>query len=338
MPARDEYVVRSDEDAWAILERMLALDPKSEDDLSVRFEGWPSFDVTSKKGHAEIDTSTMKGYLAYQGAIWRTFQTYHSNTRDLRTLLDEDRERLVLAVKVEEGSSGFELKLDKTIADLAKALFGKMTPRDWIIVAVSAGLIFAGQDVWKAHIAENAKIRIASIDSEERRQTLETFAVLSQEETRRMEVLAEALRTVPAARIADSEGEAARQEYLKNVPQGYSISIEGIDIPPDVLSEIIKPERQYSEDVVVTGLYYIDSAKTTDAGFHVILRDAKTDQSVSGRFGELLKSASQRSLVQRAFFDKTPVVLTLDARQRGDTIISAEIIGAKRPPKPKTKS
>lgn len=327
----DQVRISSDEEAWALLEELLANEFEDEDVPELQLDGWPIFDLASAKGEAEISTTTMQGFLTLQSSVRRTYLTYAKGYRDLRGLDEDSRSKLELSVKVEQGSSIFKVELDEQVKEFGRALLDKVSGRDVIIAILAGGLIFAGQSVWKAHIAENARVRIAEVQSAETRQVLEGVARLSEEETRRMEILGNAYEAVPETRVSEEEASEARQELLKSLPPGYRAVIEGIDLPSEALEEIIKTQRQLSEEVTVQKTYFIERAQTTEGGFQVRLRDVETNQFVSAGFGEILTSAQERALVWQAFTEKRPILLTLAARQRGEQITSAQIRAAELP-------
>ena len=209
----------------------------------------------------------------------------------------------------------------------------KFTSRELSIIALSAGLIWAGQSVWKAHIAENAKVQITKVESDEKKAELEILAILSEQETRRLEILSETFEQVPEARIAEAEAGDARQDILRGLPRGHSAIVEGVDVTSDMLVEITRSERQSSKDVTLSRQYFIEQARSSQDGFQVRLRDAETNETVPATFGEALTSIEEQALVKQAFFEKRPIILTLEARARGELIISAQIKKAKFPPR-----
>ncbi|MEQ8299532.1 MAG: hypothetical protein RH945_03220 [Hyphomonas sp.] len=323
-------LIASEDNAWALLRDLLNLDSEADAAELPEFEfyNWPILDVTSKKGESEIDALTMKGFVKYQEAVWRSYLTLSQGTRNLQHIEHDEKRQLLFSVKVGRGSSDYDIDFTEVFAKIGTKLAGKLSSRDIMILVIVLALTFAGQSVWKTHIAENAKVRIDKVHSEEMKQLLDTFTALSGEETERLKVLSEVFKEVPEARVSEAEAGPARQELLRSLPEGFSVTIEGIELPADVLREIVKSERKMSEDVVVTRAYFIDRAQTNADGFQVRLRDCETDETVSAHFGEALSSVRERALVEQAFFHKEPIVLTLDARQRGDLIVSATITNA----------
>lgn len=341
LPDIQPIVVRSDADAWDVLQQLMDIDESGSSELpEIIFDGWPAFEVHSKRGHADIGTSTMGGYLALQEAVHRSFNLFERQRRDLRAFTDEDRRRLELVVHVSEGTSGFKVLLEKVLVELVKPLGKKLTPLHLLIGLISVGLIIGGTDVWKHSISERASERKEELRADQQDDFLDHTLAMSQEETKRMALLRQASEKVPDVQAVEAEIEGAREEYLQSLPPGFGVVIEGIEIPPQVLEELVKTERQSTEQKMVTGVYLIDSARSGDADgfdFKVRLKDPESGATFPAEFGELLTSTKVRSVVRTAFFDKAPLVLTLDARKRHGEIVSAKIISAKRAPKPKAK-
>lgn len=319
--------ISNDDECWNALQALLEFpeDTPEEDLPTLKFEGWPVLNIRSYKGQAEIDALMMKGFIKYQEAVWRTFLTYSEGTRNLQHIDLEDKRQLLLPVRVGNGSSKFDIDLTEVLGKFGKNLVDKLSARDLLILVLGVGVIFAGSSVWKSHIAENAKVRLEKVRAEETRAMLETFVHLSGEESKRLQILGQAFAQVPETRQSEFEASAARQDLLRSLPEDFALSIEGIDLPPEVLQEITKPERTPYQEVTLKRTYNIERVTSAKNGFQVRLVDAETNQRFSATFGEALSSVKERAIVEQAFFKKKPVVLTLDARQRGDLIMTAEI-------------
>jgi len=326
-----QFVISNDNDAWLALSALLTDVQNASEHLDIKLDGWPVFDVKSKRGHGEIDTSTMKSFIAFQEGIYRTFLTYQNETRDLRTLSEEERRNLEISVRITEGSSIFKVELGEQFDKLAKALSDKMTGPQLAAILIAGGLLFAGHSVWKTHISENAKIRLAQIENKEDQERLRAFVELSEQETERMALLSEVFKTYPQSEQAELEADKARQDFLRNLPKDAEIDIEGITLLPEVLSEITKPERAQTRETSITRLFRVERAQTTRNGFAVRLSAIDSEQSFTATFGDIFKSSDQRKMVQEAFWQKSIIELTINAKSKDGVIISAEITDAKTP-------
>jgi hypothetical protein len=321
------YTISSDDDVWSAIETLLAFDEDTpEEDLpTFSFEGWPVLNLRSAKGHAEIDALMMKGFIKYQEAVWRTFLTHSEGTRNLQHIDHDDKRQLLLPVRLATGSSKFNIDFTDVLAKIGKNLVDKLTPRDLLILVLGIGVVFTAGSIWRTHISENAKIRVEKVRSDDTRAMLETFVDLSQQDTKRLEIMARVFAAVPETRQSEIEASPARQDLLRSLPEDFDLSIDEIDLPSEVLKEIIKPERTPYEDVTLKRTYYIERASSAANGFQVRLVDAETQERFSASFGEALTSVRERTMVEQAFFQKKPIILTLDARTRGEMVMTAEI-------------
>lgn len=328
-----EITLSSDEDAWNWLDELLSMDENVADENVPEpiFNDWPVLNLKTKKGKSEIDAFIMRGLVDYQKAFWRSYLTLSSGTRNLQRIEENDKNELLLPIRIGDGSSKMDVDLTKVLEKVGKKLAKKLSARDIKIIVLIIALTFAGQSVWKKHISENAKVRLEKIKQEDTKALLEAFAKDDAQETERMKILERAFNSVPESRVAEAEAGPARQELLRSMPPEHDVSIESIELPSTVLKEIIKPERRATEDVTVTRAYFIDRAQSSSSGFQVRLRDVETDEAISAHFGEALSSIKERQLVEKAFFEKRSIVLTLEARQRGDLIVSAIIKSAEQP-------
>lgn len=327
-----KLVIRNDEDAWSALQAIWESEQSREPDrptYKLTFKSWPQFSVTSYRGEAEIDTSTMEGYLALQHAIYRSFNVFYRQTRQLRAFTAEDRERLRLSVKVKKGSSFLNVDLTKIISDLLTSMGSKMDGNQSLIFLLGAGLIIGGTVVWKSWISERAKVRIAEADTKKQADVLSAFTKLSQEETERMKLLTRVERSVPALQTVREEIDNVRHDYIRHLPDEKGADLEGTVLSPEALQELKKKARNESDEVTLEGTYRVSALKDEPGSdWTLTLEDIETGEKFPARFGDLLTSIDQRVAVERATFAKQPIQLTIQARNRGGRIVNAQIVWA----------
>lgn len=102
-------VIRSEDDAWMLLERVLREGLPDDAPPFVQFRSWPTIDIYLPETPIDgsITTSMMEAFLAYQEAINRTHALLATGSADLRGLTNDDRASLEVRVRVKAGSNHY---------------------------------------------------------------------------------------------------------------------------------------------------------------------------------------------------------------------------------------
>jgi hypothetical protein len=119
MPEAVESILRvsSEEEAVALLSRVLDGDMPDDIPKSIDFHNWPKIDIylphTPLKG--SISPTMMEAFIETQTALYRVHALLTTNSGDLRGLTKAEKETLEFRVKVEAGSSEYLAELVKPI-------------------------------------------------------------------------------------------------------------------------------------------------------------------------------------------------------------------------------
>ncbi|MGQ0700540.1 MAG: hypothetical protein ACT4PZ_20150 [Panacagrimonas sp.] len=119
--------IRSEDDAWALLNRALSGEVFDEH-TDLKFDGWPVFEmnVQGREWDSSVPTRVMSPLLEVQRDLNRAFAEVRYGSPNLLKLKDEERDQLELVVKVEKGSSDFKAELAKQFTEMARIAIERM--------------------------------------------------------------------------------------------------------------------------------------------------------------------------------------------------------------------
>ena len=154
------FVVRSEKDAWHLLEFWMA----GNDLPEVEFEGWPvlRIDIKGDEYHSSLNSSQMSALVNFKMTIGRTYAAMTHGAYDMRRLKAEEEEQLDFNTTVEKGSSILDTDLTPLVQALASAVQTNPT------LSVVSGLLIALTFVARPIILKHYETRAKQLDTEER--------------------------------------------------------------------------------------------------------------------------------------------------------------------------
>lgn len=312
--------IRSADEAWELLQRTLDGGELPEN-LQLVFDGWPSFDlrINGRDWHGTVPTRVMSPLLDVQKDIHRAYARIRYGSANLRKLSDEERDSLELVIQVEKGSSVLETPIWTQLNELATAAIGKMNSHDIVVTVLGLAVVYGGMEIAKAWIAQ----RQAAVESD-------NLVQLSEQETKRLEIFANAVQQKPALGDARSDYESTQNSILKTLKPGDKITAKGVVLQSDEAMEITQSERARSEDIDIRGAFRVvanDASK--GAGFRVKVVRITDGLSFSADVPIEL-DIEQRKLIQKAEWSKGAVLVNLhiSASILRDSIMNAVVYSA----------
>ena len=316
--------IRSADEAWALLGFVLS-DGVLPENINLVFDGWPQFDmkVDGRDWKCTVPTRVMAPLLDVQRDLHRAYATVCYGSPNLRKLSDEDRDLLELVVKVDKGSSDLKAPTWTQLNELAKKAIEKMNSRDVVITVLGIAVVIGSVEISKAWIAE----RQAAVDSEKTVQ-------LSKEETKRLEVFAQAVKQQPSLAETRSDHEATQNKLLKAVKPGDKVVSKGVELHSDQVMAITQTDRAHSEDIDISGRFRVIANDTSkSAGFRIKVVRVSDNLTFNAEVPIELESEKQK-LIQRAEWSKGAILVELNitASLLRDSITNAVVYGAEEVP------
>ena len=317
---REIITITSEAQAWELL-RHAVQGGQLPDNLSLVFDGWPSFKlkVSGRDWHGTVPTRIMSPLLEVQRDLHRAYAQVCYGYPNLRRLTEDDRDALELVVKVNEGSSDFVAKLWEQLNELSKKAVERMDSRDVVISVLGIALVIGGVEVGKEWIAARQAEKSA-----------EQTVALSREETARLKIFADAVKQQPALKETRNDFVASQNRILKATKPTDIVVTQGVTLQGYEAKEIAQEERARSTNIEITGTFRVlanDASKS--AGFRVKVARIEDGQTFTAEV-PLGLDIDQQKLIQRAEWSKGAILVRLDMQAdflRGK-IVNASVVRA----------
>ena len=225
----DQQLIRSEEEAWEVLGRLLA--GRILDDTASAYElgDWAqlSVDIKGQKYRSSLTPRLMQGLLTFNNNVTRTFALTAYGRADARAVDREEQEALQLVFYVGGGSTAIKAKLKRSYS-----VEVTIPPRLALMTTIVVALAYGGAIAIKSYFESNAGIQREHLRLEQ-----------SREETRRLELFKDALRQLQEHNIQSQLiADMARSSYvaiIKSLPDAESVDIAGIPLSRDQMDDIL---------------------------------------------------------------------------------------------------
>ena len=321
----DKIVIKTEGEAFAALQR--ALDDKVPIGTIVEFEGWPVFKlrISGEDFHGSIPTRIMPSILELQKEIHRVYCRSKYNTENTRVLRQDEKEMLELVVEIKTGSTEFVTELSDALNEIIKN--SNMNGEQALILLVSISAMLVGGLAWKNWLAHK-----------EREHGQDVSVQLSQEETKRLEIVSQAKAREPSIEQNHQAIETFRSNLSKKLKPEDSISVDQQEIVTgERASEIVNAPRELAQEVRIDDEFIINEVKfpkvyggkyrfsvTRTADRKQLMVDAHTD----------VLSAEQISVLKDGGFGVKSVLMEINARSLRGHISAARLVSISWPDSP----
>ena len=320
--------IKSEGDAFSILEKMLKRGSEDQHPYTLQFDGWPVIQIRLRgEGfNSTITADIAESLVELQSAIDRTYARLVRGFPDARKLKAEERRMLRFKAKVEEGSSLFTIKLGEFAEKIASALIGKMTGSQMVILVLGVAVVMGGSSVWKQYLQEQTEQK--KIDAETQR-----LLTLTQEETNRAGLMYEIVARRPEVAHTKEDFDFVRGKVVRSIGDANSISINGLELGQDAARAIASPKRAESKDIQLNGNYLISMVDHSYAGKVKlrVKRDPDGKEFIAD-FTDYSLNEEQIQLLQEAEWERRLVYLSINATELRGEITTAKIVSVDAQP------
>ncbi|AVO33021.1 hypothetical protein C6570_01185 [Ottowia oryzae] len=192
---------------------------------------------------------------------------------------------------------------------------------DIVITVLGLGIIAGATVVAKQFIKSRAEAAGKSTE-------LATQVALSEQETKRLKVVTEAMARQPALVSARDDFDDARDAILRSASDATTIRLDGIQLTGEQARRLTREPRATSQEVQLNGVYLITEVSWPRDG-SAVLELRSTERSL-----EFKASLDTRSLIQAdkdllaaAEWNRTPLYLSINARTLRGNVTNATIVG-----------
>ena len=326
-PAMATLVVRSEEEAFALLQKALASE-LADQPYTLEFENWP---VLTLRFVGEGYSSTITPHIAealveLQHAMNRSYARLVRNATNANVLTKEERQSIEFKAKVDKGSSLIKVDLGEYAETLTTALVGKMTGTELVIAILGLAITGASLLAYKAFLA--ARSADKKVD-----QATEQTVKLSQQEIKRLEIFAQALTKNPSLKAAHEDFDNVRHDLLKSVGDATQLDIQGVSLSQDQARVIAMTPRSKAEEIQLNGNYRIvklDWSKEDEVRISLFGVDTEKREFIASMRAHNLTPQNIEKL-KACEWDRKPVHLSINATVLRGEVTTATIVGVEWP-------
>lgn len=325
--------ITNEQDAYALLDK--ALSGKLPKDAVVEFKGWPTLELhlKGKQFKGSITPPVMKALLEFQQGI---YQSYASAKYDnpAKRLTDHEKEALQINVKVTDGTTGLQINYQEIAKELATQLVTKMTPEQVTTVVLTFAVLFFGKVAFAKYLDYRKETRLAELTDDTERAKIDTMRAMSEQETKRAEILARALSSAPRLENVGRIAEDTHTELLKGVRTADSADIAGVPVTGEAALTLVHNARRKSDEVRLDGVYRLLKLDWSDVTkFKVRVWNTETRLELEAEVQDDTLTGNYKALLQKAEWERAPVKLQINARKVGEEYRGAVILEVSSVPK-----
>lgn len=329
-----DIVIKSEEDAWEWLKKAVEGEIDQGEPLTIEFDGWPKLDLkfTGNDFHSSVPTRIMPPIVAAQIELHRVLGQLKYGHPNARRLTQVEREKMELNVKVLEGSSKYEVNLPEVLTELGKVALNNMNSKHIVITILGLALTWGGSVSWKHWLDTRLKEKEMEVQQIVEQERLKTQVQMSQIEKQKLKLFNEAKIQAPEIRRFEEGADEFRNDSLNKLKpndrfQGISNDVQ---IDGRTAAEITQSSREPSEVVRLDGEFLIlrvDSGETK--GFRIKAKRILDNKELRISIPDELVTEKLKRTLRKNEWEKTPVILEVDARLLRGEYTSATLINAK---------
>lgn len=303
---------------------------------------WTKLELSLRgsKYHSTLTPALMTALLDFQSGINRSLSLVQYGVENARLLTDVEKSGVEILVEVREGSSLIQVDGTEVAKHFIDAVVNKMTGTEAAIVIIVFILAFFGYFGLKMFLVKRAEIQIKKIEADERNKDRDAAAAeararygelvaMSEQETRRTELLTRAFALVPQAEKIADQAERAHESIVRASAEADVALVQGAVITGEVAADLIAAKRASGQDVTIRSVFEVlEVATNAPEGFRVKLQDVETNEVVVAHLRDALLSEKEGKAIQQAEWSKLPLRANIEGRLLRGTIKDAVIVSA----------
>jgi len=329
--SNDLLIINSEDSIFDVLTDLMSL-PQSIDDFNqLSFDGFPTLQIRLRgdKFHGTITTSVMKSLIELQKAIYKSYAQAIYNSDNINKLSKLEKDNLELIIKVEEGCTLLNIDAQETLNNWISAMADKLTPKTIAAITLGVAALYFSYSGYTNYLNTQKEIRMAEINDESQKGTLEKIVELSENEKEKMQLIADLKMQYPQVSNIQVHAEEAQHSLVKSFSKADEVELGGTVIDGDVAEELTKSKRKTATQGRADGDYRILSVDSTDPlMFKVKIRNISNNEEFMATVQDETLEQRYKTLIQKAEWNRTPVKLDINARLIGEEVREATVIGA----------
>jgi len=321
-----EKRIASSDDAWDMMRSVLQGDILKES-FELVFDDWPKIEIkfNGEDWNQTIPTRIMPAMLDMQKEIYRTYAMIHYGEANTRRLTEKEREDLEIILHVAKGSTEIEAQLKKLFSKIAEGAISKMEAKHYLILLLGVGVLISGGMGWKDWIELKAKEIDAKTQVTINKQNVDAQSIMSEQETKRLDIFREAIQQVPGLGTAKESFEEIRNKQLRALKPQDRMTIEGVEVNGVIGSQLSHKPRKRSDDKRIDSDFRISTVDTgIENGYKVKLHEVGSHLEFVADVSQL--SDNEWDALKNAIWNKEPIKLQVNAKELRGEITSATVV------------
>jgi hypothetical protein len=327
VPGMEPVPIRSEDDAWALLEQLQNGGFDDDSKLPV-FQQWPRFHFKFwiEGSSLVLTPPVMQAMVDYQTSVNRAFMLVLENTLELRGLSEEERREFEVIFAVKRGSTDLSFNAQELIEKFMEKAVGKLNGKQITIMVLSFALLFTGYSSWNAYLENQNEIAKAEGSNKQMKDVLDAQRFANETDLKRMKLLTDALTATQGNHAIVEASEEGKKDIVKAAARVQDTEIAGKRLSPEVARRMSRAAPTPPVRKIVTAQYEVVRVDTdVPDGFRVRLRNTATNQLVFASVRDALVSEQDRALIKRGEWEKKPIVAKVEETWRRGELSSARV-------------
>ncbi len=315
----------SEEDAWKFLENLQKEDFTLPRDIS--FGDWCNLTIYLKgeKWSSSITTSIFPVFEQLQQSVNHAYAKakYSKKVK----LTKEEKEQLEIIIKVSEGSSDTETKINWTA--LGKACISKMTNKQIFSLLVIIALLFTGTVAHKDHLQNTRDIQIIKEANEDKKAVLESMQFMSEQETTRMTMLVELAHKNEITNDALKDSSILHKQLVKTSTKATTSKVNGVELTKEQAEILSKSPKTEPTPKQINGVFEVLSLDWKSEPHKISLRRVSDKLIIAPSFQLPWLSENAKEVMKNTEWNESgPKYLQakINARFSKGKVVDAELV------------
>lgn len=292
------------------------------ENTSITFDNWPKVVITlkGKNFDGSIPTRIMPPILKLQKEINHIYAKVKYGIDSDKNLTQQDRQDAELVVKIEKGSSIFEVDLGIVLNNVINQIVGKMTTTEIMTIVLGAGFIYTANSMWKNYLNNQA-----------RKHEMDVRVDVSKEETKRIEMISELAKDNITLNSFNKSMDGLREDILKKMREEDELVFDKKTVLKGGQAKgLVKRMKVEPIEIRIDDIFRIISVQSgkIKGGYKVLVENINTKENLQVSIPADTLSEEQKAKLQDGEWNKKPMHMQINASKLRGQINKAVLIEA----------
>lgn len=314
------FMVKSEDDAWQLLEMALRKDSRLQG-AQLNFSNWPKLEIVLKGRDLEgtLPSRYLPALQEYQESVFKLYSLFRYREYSVRRLKDAEKQELELVFKVEKGSSEFLAPFAEALQKIGLEAAARMNPQQLTIFLCLVALLVGSGVGWARWLKykedKNAK------DSSNK--AVDAIAKLAQEYAARDAMLIKAIANSRVGKIAMESVDEANTRLALSMDPDDKLVVGGQKLEGSDLRKLATAPRQNSDRFSEEGPAFLSSVENNFKGVVVGVRMPSKDYTFFAKVDSTRLAQEEVNCISQAIFKKKPIWIHVEGKVRHGKVTEA---------------